>query len=106
MGSIYLYSAGEMSSNVVVCTVDEELEDCTVEELRESLPTHQPRFVAYSFCHNHNDGRVSYPMVFLFSSPPGGQTELSVMYAGSKTNLVRETGMTKLLEVRDMEDLK
>eukprot|EP00092_Neocalanus_flemingeri_P001930 GFUD01002061.1.p1 GENE.GFUD01002061.1~~GFUD01002061.1.p1 ORF type:complete len:142 (+),score=56.47 GFUD01002061.1:126-551(+) len=84
---------------------EEKLEDCSVDELRESLPTHQPRFIAYSFCHNHSDGRVSYPMVFLFSTPPGGQIELSVMYAGSKNNLVKETGMTKLLEVRDMEDL-
>merc|ERR1711892_1514188 len=129
-----------MSSNVVVCTIDqdlkdelkkfryskakegtaiimkvdrekqmiveeEKLEDCNADELRGSLPTHQPRFVAYSFCHNHSDGRISYPMVFLFSTPPGGQIELSVMYAGSKNNLVKETGMTKLLEIRDLEDL-
>merc|ERR1711910_290381 len=84
---------------------DDRLDDCNAEELRDALPSHQPRFVTYSFCHHHSDGRVSYPMVFLFSTPPGGQIELSMMYAGSKNNLVKETGMTKLLEVRDLEDL-
>ena len=43
----------------------------------------------YSFPFTHQDGRVSYPMVFIFSSPPGGSVELNMMYAGSKINLVR-----------------
>ena len=41
---------------------EERLEDCTAEELSDSLPTHQPRFAVFSFCHEHADGRVSYPM--------------------------------------------
>ena len=59
----------------------------------------------YSFPHTHKDGRVSYPMVFIFSSPPGGSVELNMMYAGSKINLVREAGMTKIVELRDLEEL-
>lgn len=68
---------------------DDRLDDCTTESLVEELPTHQPRFVVYSFPFTHRDGRVSYPMVFIFSSPPGGNVELNMMYAGSKLNLVR-----------------
>ena len=64
----------------------------------------------YSFRHSHADGRVSYPMVFVFVTPPGDKrqeglnvltfgryiisiqgvsVELSMMYAGSKNNLVK-----------------
>ena len=84
---------------------EDRIEECTTESLMEELPTHQPRFVVrtdrdslplstpllqvYSFPHTHKDGRVSYPMVFIFSSPPGGSVELNMMYAGSKINLVR-----------------
>merc|ERR1712037_363954 len=84
---------------------DETLEDVTIDELRDSLCEHEPRFVAYSFCHTHGDGHKSYPLAFLFSSPPGCKTEMAMMYAGSKNTLVRETKMTRLLEVRDLEDL-
>ena len=52
--------------------VDEELEDVEgVDELRAELPEHQPRFVIYSCRMEHSDGRVSYPMVFIFSTPKG-----------------------------------
>ena len=100
---------------------EDRIEDCSTESLMEELPTHQPRFVVrtdrdslflstpflqvYSFPHTHKDGRVSYPMVFIFSSPPGGSVELNMMYAGSKINLVREAGMTKIVELRDLEEL-
>jgi len=85
--------------------LDEILEDCDAEEIKDALPEHVPRFIAYSFCHTHYDGRVSYPLALLFHTPPGGNIELSVMYAGSKLRLVKETDMTKLVEVRDLEDL-
>ena len=50
--------------------MDEMLEDIeSLEELRDSLPDHQPRFVVYTCCLAHSDGRESYPMCFIFSSP-------------------------------------
>merc|ERR1711997_965786 len=81
---------------------EDRIEECSTESLMEELPSHQPRFVVYSFPYTHKDGRVSYPMVFIFSSPPGGSVELNMMYAGSKINLVREAGMTKIVELRDL----
>merc|ERR1712112_712057 len=45
--------------------VDDTLEDISVDELREALPEHEPRFVAYSFRHTHADGHQSYPLLFL-----------------------------------------
>ena len=52
--------------------VDDELDDVEgVDELRAELPEHQPRFVIYSCRMEHSDGRVSFPMVFIFSTPKG-----------------------------------
>ncbi|XP_021095451.1 glia maturation factor gamma isoform X5 [Heterocephalus glaber] len=39
------------------------------EELKLELPERQPRFVVYSYKYVHEDGRVSYPLCFIFSSP-------------------------------------
>ena len=43
----------------------------TPEELVEALPAHNPRYVAYSYCFKHDDGRTSYPLIFIYFSPLG-----------------------------------
>ena len=85
--------------------VDEEYEDMTFEEILEDLPEHQPRYVAISYVYNHSDGRVSYPLIFLFLSPLGSKPELHMMYAGSKLAVVNELGISKVFEERNKEDL-
>jgi len=42
-----------------------------VDDLRESLPGHQPRFAVYRYRTEHADGRVSYPMCFIYITPRG-----------------------------------
>lgn len=85
----------------------------------------RPTFIAYSYKYTHDDGRVSYPLCFIFSSPvgketvspaanatydwcssslfwrhvcfcPGCQPGLQMMYAGSKNKLVQSINMTKV----------
>jgi len=85
--------------------LDEEIEDMSIEELQEELPASQPRFLVYSFCLDHDDGRKSYPLCFIFVSPQGCKTEQQMMYAGSKTTLVGDSGLTKVFEVRSVEEL-
>lgn len=100
------------------------LKDIDIDELREALPEHQPRFLVYSFKLDHGDGRISYPMCFIFSSPQGSlviylipnhkllifhsidsKTELQMMYAGSKLELVKVAELTKVFEIRELEEL-
>ena len=58
----------DKATQTIVC--DEVLEDIEgVEELKESLPDHQPRFIVYTFKLSHSDGRSSYPLCFIFYSP-------------------------------------
>lgn len=68
-----------------------------MEDLQEELPSSQPRYVVYSYCLSHDDGRKSYPLCFIFVSPQGCKTEQQMMYAGSKLSVVQETGLTKVV---------
>ncbi|XP_077416806.1 glia maturation factor beta [Vanacampus margaritifer] len=85
--------------------LDDEHEDISPDDLKEELPERQPRFVVYSYKYQHDDGRVSYPLCFIFSSPVGCRPEQQMMYAGSKNKLVHTTQMTKVFEIRNTEDL-
>ncbi|XP_068608558.1 glia maturation factor beta isoform X1 [Brachionichthys hirsutus] len=77
--------------------VEKELENISLDELREELPDRAPRYLVYSYRHAHDDGRVSYPLFFIFSSPAGCRTDLQMMYAGSKCRLD--------FEIRSVEEL-
>ena len=85
--------------------IEETLEDVSAETLQEELPERQPRFILYSFQLDHGDGRLSYPMCLIFSTPSDFKTELQIMYAGTKLPLVKEAGITKVYEIRDLEEL-
>lgn len=85
--------------------VDEELTDITVDDLQESLPSHQPRYVVLSYKQEHKDGRVSFPLCFIFYTPRDSHAELQMMYAGSKIALQNEADLTRGFEVRELEDL-
>ncbi|XP_016334944.1 glia maturation factor beta isoform X1 [Sinocyclocheilus anshuiensis] len=85
--------------------LEEEHEDISPEDLKNELPERQPRFVVYSYKYQHDDGRVSYPLCFIFSSPVGCKPEQQMMYAGSKNKLVQTVELTKVFEIRNTEDL-
>lgn len=85
--------------------LEEEFQNISPEELKMELPERQPRFVVYSYKYVHADGRVSYPLCFIFSSPVGCKPEQQMMYAGSKNRLVQTAELTKVFEIRTTDDL-
>nr|XP_005987866.2 PREDICTED: glia maturation factor gamma isoform X1 [Latimeria chalumnae] len=85
--------------------VEEEFQDISPDELKDELPEREPRFVVYSYKYIHDDGRISYPLCFIFSSPAGCKPEQQMMYAGSKTGLVLKAELTKVFEIRNTEEL-
>ncbi|XP_065832648.1 glia maturation factor gamma-like [Oscarella lobularis] len=89
----------------LIVKIDEEHEDMTLEEVAEELPERQPRYVAYSCELNHGDGRISYPLCFIFVSPEGCKPETMMMYAGSKLNVINEGKFTKDFELREKEEM-
>ncbi|XP_026313908.1 glia maturation factor beta [Hyposmocoma kahamanoa] len=88
-----------------VLEVDEELENVELEELQDILPSHQPRFIVYSYKMDHSDGRQSFPLCFIFYTPRDAHMELQVMYAGTQRALAAEVGAPRLLEVREIDEL-
>lgn len=88
----------------LVC-VDELLDEISVDELQEQLPGHQPRYIVYSYKMVHDDNRISYPMCFIFYTPRDSLMELQIMYAGSKRALQREADLTRVYEVRELDEL-
>ncbi|XP_060516673.1 glia maturation factor beta [Cylas formicarius] len=85
--------------------IDDTLEDTTIEDLQESLASHQPRYIILSYKQEHKDGRVSYPLCFIFFTPRDSHAELQMMYAGSKIALQKEADVSRAYEVRELEDL-
>uniref|UniRef100_A0A3B5LMW2 ADF-H domain-containing protein n=1 Tax=Xiphophorus couchianus TaxID=32473 RepID=A0A3B5LMW2_9TELE len=46
--------------------------DISLDDLRNELPERQPRYPeSRHYKYTHADGRVSYPLCFIFSSPMG-----------------------------------
>jgi predicted DNA-binding protein len=85
--------------------LDEEFDDVSLEDVAAELPERQPRYCAYSYAYKHDDGRVSYPLCFIFVSPEGCKPEIQMMYAGSKNALVKMGQFTKVFETRNVEEL-
>jgi len=85
--------------------LDEVHEDISIEDLEDELPTAEPRYLLISYVYNHDDGRVSYPLCFVYYSPSAAKSEQNMLYAGSKTELIQATGLTKTFEIRDSSEL-
>ncbi|XP_029407166.2 glia maturation factor beta isoform X1 [Bactrocera dorsalis] len=85
--------------------LDELLEDISVDELQETLPGHQPRYIIYTYKMIHDDQRISYPMCFIFYTPRDSQIELQMMYACTKSALQREVDLTRVYEIRELDEL-
>ncbi|KAM3875122.1 glia maturation factor gamma [Diretmus argenteus] len=93
----------DMARQLVI--LEEEYEDISLDELRDELPERQPRYPHRIYKYVHTDGRVSYPLCFIFSSPMGCKPEQQMMYAGSKNQLVQAAELTKVFETRNNDDL-
>lgn len=88
----------------IVC-VDELIDDISIDDLKEQLPGHQPRYIIYTYKMIHEDQRVSYPMCFIFYTPRDSQMELQIMYAGTKRALQIEADLTRVYEIRELDEL-
>ncbi|XP_053567045.1 glia maturation factor beta [Bombina bombina] len=111
-----------MSESLVVCDVDEELVEklkkfrfrketnnaaiiMKIDKDKRLVVLEEEHEIVYSYKYQHEDGRVSYPLCFIFSSPVGCKPEQQMMYAGSKNKLVQKAELTKVFEIRNTEDL-
>jgi hypothetical protein len=77
----------------------------TFEDLAAALPESSPRFVLVSMKVDKGDGRVAYPLVFMFYAPKGrGNPQLNMMYTRAKTGLSSQLEVTHVIDVYDKEN--
>lgn len=70
---ICLFYVVKVDREKQLVVLDELLEDISVDELQETLPGHQPRYIIYTYKMIHDDQRISYPMCFIFYTPRDSQ---------------------------------
>ncbi|KAL6075103.1 Glia maturation factor [Balamuthia mandrillaris] len=85
--------------------VDYTSDNISIEQIAAELPPSAPRYIAYSYKWEHTDGRVSYPLVFIYYCPPGINTKLNILYASTKPIIVEALQVQKLLSVEDPEKM-
>ncbi|TNN65597.1 Glia maturation factor beta [Liparis tanakae] len=98
----------ETDNAAIVMKIDKEKQLVILEKEHSDISLDDltpPTFIVYSYKYVHDDGRISYPLCFIFSSPVGCKPEQQMMYAGSKNQLVTTVGMSKVFEIRNTEDL-
>jgi len=59
----------------------------------------------FTHTHTHDDQRISYPMCFIFYTPRDSQIGLQMMYACTKSALQREVDLTRVYEIRELDEL-
>ncbi|KAF8967394.1 hypothetical protein BGZ46_000186 [Entomortierella lignicola] len=110
----FRFAKRSQGNAALICKIDrqklliEEEEDedsLTMEELAELLPDNSPRYVVLSFELKHDDGRLSYPLVFLYYSPSGVKPELNMLYASAKTYFQNKVSLGKVFDIQDSETL-
>ncbi|KAG0235244.1 hypothetical protein BGW41_000855, partial [Actinomortierella wolfii] len=110
----FRFAKRSQGNSALICKIDKNkhliLEDAsedniTLEDLQEQLPESVPRYVVLSYELKHDDGRTSYPLVFLYYAPEGAKPELNMLYASAKTHFQNTVGLGKVYDVKDAEDL-
>jgi len=85
--------------------VDDILENVSITDIAAELPESAPRYFAYSYKWTHDDGRVSFPLVFIFYCPKGINTKLNILYASTKPVLTETLQVQKLFSVATTDEL-
>ncbi|KAJ2520181.1 hypothetical protein H4217_002223 [Coemansia sp. RSA 1939] len=84
---------------------DETFEDISFDELIEELPDDSPRYVVVSYFLAHDDGRVSYPLVFIYYCPLTSALQARMLYASTQQMFEKEAGLGKSYMLQDKDDL-
>jgi len=85
--------------------VDQVLDNVTIEDLQEEMPSAVPRYIVYAYKHVHKDERVSYQLVFIYYSPPQIKPELAMLYSSSLQRLYSQLEIQKVFDARKVSEL-
>jgi len=95
----------KINKDKLLVEIEESIDNCSVEMLQNSLPESAPRYLAYSYKYSHPDGRVSFPLVFIYYCPREINPTLSMLYSSTKTRLMNATQITKTFDIQEADSL-
>jgi len=98
----YLLKINQKTLTVEEAGIIEDINDLT-EFAEEHLPESEPRYLAFSTKQTFPDGRVSFPLLFIFYCPPSSMT-LNSLYASTKQRVINTLEILKIFECRDREE--
>lgn len=85
--------------------LDYEESGVSIEDIAMNLPDSIPRFIVYSYKHTHKDGRVSYPLIFIYYCPTGGPTNTNILYSSTKPLIADALQIKKIFDCKDSEEM-
>ncbi|KAJ2320088.1 hypothetical protein H4S02_005114 [Coemansia sp. RSA 2611] len=99
---VYIAKIDEKTNTVVK---DEQFDSISFEELVEELPDNMPRYVVLSYRQRHPDGRVSFPLVFIYYLPTTARPKSRMLYASTQQAFSKETQLSNPYMLVDKEQL-
>lgn len=102
------HSAMVLKINVKELTVEIEdtiADNADVADIAASLPESVPRYIILSYKVQRDDGRLNYPIAFVYYIPPQIKPDLAMLYSSTKHELGVRINVTKTLEVQSPEQL-
>eukprot|EP01112_Ceratiomyxa_fruticulosa_P011684 TRINITY_DN3195_c0_g1_i1.p1 TRINITY_DN3195_c0_g1~~TRINITY_DN3195_c0_g1_i1.p1 ORF type:complete len:139 (+),score=18.14 TRINITY_DN3195_c0_g1_i1:178-594(+) len=95
----------KINPRAMVVEKDSILEKVSIEDIAQELPDSSPRYIIYSFKYTRPDGRMSYPIVFIFYCPREIQPNIAMLYTSTKQNVIQKLEILKTWDAQEPETL-
>ncbi|KAI8329248.1 hypothetical protein BC941DRAFT_405948 [Chlamydoabsidia padenii] len=95
----------KINKNSLKIEEDEVYDKISLEDLVEELPENTPRYIILSYELKHKDGRVNFPLLFIYWSPSTAKAELHMLYTSAKGDLQQTIDVMRDFEIREPETL-
>jgi len=95
----------KINKNDLVVEIEHTLNNQSCEDIGEMLPESAPRYVVYSYKYVHSDGRLSFPLCFIFYSPQAVNPALNMLYSSTKNVLVNRLEIMKIFDITSTSEL-
>lgn len=83
----------------------DELDDVTPEDIAEEFEDFEPRYCMYMYEYVRDDGRVTYPLCFIWYNPSGCDVHLNMIYGQTTEALIELLKASKTFNVQDADEL-
>jgi hypothetical protein len=102
------HSAMVLKINVKELTVEIEetiADNADVADIASNLPESVPRYIILSYKVQREDGRLNYPLAFIYYIPPQIKPDLAMLYSSTKHELGVKINVTKTIEIQSPDQL-